>query len=339
MSINRPLDLGWCTARGDHFQIGLTLGQRGHAAVHQHLISSELWRQVTDARHQQRVARMSACTQQRFPFIWQELLGMAEGLALPVEQVMAWNCRGDLLASVPDGCTTVLLPGEQMTIAHNEDGLPFFRGSCFIADVQPDDQPGFRAFCYPGSLPGHTFAMTDAGLLQAVNNLRLLGVEASIPRMVLGRAVLACQNLAEAVDLLRAEPDSGGFHFSLAQQGHPQLLSIEFGDGHCSVREVTTPSLHANHALHLQRGLQAQIITDSSRDRQQRGEILVDATAVNALSVLRDSAGPGLPIWRDAIDDPDDENTLATAVMQISAEGITWSIYDHATDCAAYHSG
>ena len=132
-----------------------------------------------------------------------------------------WNCRGDLLAASPDGCTTVLKPGKNHTVAHNEDGLPFFKGSCFIVEAAPKAAPGFRSFCYPGSLPGHTFAVTERNLIQTINNLRLRNVTLGAPRMVLARAVLGAGTLDQAVRLLNQTPSCGGFHMTLADPPGP----------------------------------------------------------------------------------------------------------------------
>lgn len=327
-------DLGWLRLAGSPRDLGLALGQAGRAAVARHLLAHPLWQMVNAPAHAANVARMAEATRARFPWIWAEIEGMAEGLGLPIGQVFAWNCRGDLLASVPDGCTTVMLPGPEPVLAHNEDGLPFFRGACFIAEAQPEGRPGFHAFCYPGSIPGHTFAFTGAGLVQTVNNLRLVGVEPGIPRMVLGRALLATDSLADALELLRDAP-SGGFHFALMQRGDPRILSVEFGGGEHSVKKINACAVHANHALHLPGGLKAQIITDSSRDRQARGDALVVAGSV-PLAILRDTGGSGLPIRRAAKDDPDEENTLGTAVMRLSGQGIEWSIHDGADGPALY---
>lgn len=327
-------DLGWLRLAGSPRALGLALGQAGRAAVMRHLLAHPLWQIVNAPAQAFRVARMAEATRARFPWIWAEIEGMAEGLGLPVGQVFAWNCRGDLLASTPDGCTTVLLPGPEALLAHNEDGLPFFRGACFIAEAQPEGRPGFHAFCYPGSIPGHTFAFTGAGLVQTVNNLRLTGVEAEIPRMVLGRALLAVETLGAALDLLRGAP-SGGFHFALMQLGDPRILSVEFGGGGSSVVEIGAPAVHANHALHLPDGLKAQIVTDSSRDRQARGDVLL-AAGIAPLAILHDAGGSGLPIRRDAKDDPDEENTLGTAVMRLSGQRLDWSIHDRADGPARY---
>lgn len=328
-------DLGWQRVAGVPRDIGVALGRAGRAAVHRHLLAHPLWAEVNSSRHAARVARLAQATQARFPEIWSEIEGLAQGMDLPVAAVFAWNCRGDLLASVPDGCTTVMLPGSAPILAHNEDGLPFFRGSCFIAEAAPEGLPAFHAFCYPGSIPGHTFAFTEAGLVQTVNNMRLVGIEAEIPRMVLGRALLGCDTLEQALEVLRDAP-SGGFHFALSHRNDPRILSVEFGGGEASVREITAPALHANHALHLTRGLEAQIVTQSSADRQKRGDEMI-AQGAEAMIILRDTDPSGLPIRRDAPDDSDEENTLGTAILTLGAGALSWSIYDRIAGEPAYH--
>jgi len=301
--------------------IGRALGEWGRRAVQDRLCHHPLWREVTDARHRKKTEAMAALTARDFPWITEEIDGMAEGLGLPFHQVFAWNCRGDLLASVPDGCTSLLYPGPVPVLAHNEDGLPFLRGACGIVEIAPEAAPGFAAFCYPGSIPGHTFAATSAGMAQTVNNIRLTCVGEGLPRMVLGRAVLAEGSVAAAVEMLRAHPAAGGFHFALADAR--SVLSVEFGGGAVSVQPVTAPLAHANHALHL--GL-PQRITDSSHDRKLRAGALLDGHA--ALDILRDRAGPGLPIHRGEPDDPDEENTLATALIRVEAEAVAWAVHD-----------
>ena len=275
-------------------------------------------------------------TKSRFPGFYEELRGLADGLQLPFGDVFAWNCRGDILASVPDGCTTVQTPGEEIQISHNEDGLPFFRGHCFILDAKPQKSNAFRAFCYPGSLAGHTFGWNDAGLAQAVNNLRLHNVEATIPRMVLGRAVLAASTLQDAVNALSDDPVCGGFHMTLAQSENQQLLSVEYGGGAASVIQITSRSGHTNHALHM--ASDGQIVTQSSGDRQTTVERMVMQTGMTDLDILRDTSGPGLPIRRDAPDDPDQENTLATCLLTVSKTGVEWRIYGEKEGQAAYQS-
>lgn len=306
--------------------IGAGLGLAGRAAVAGVVTRSALWAQVTAPRHARALARMADATRALFPQVHDEIAALAEGLGLPFAQVFAWNARGDLLAASGDGCTTVQVPGPAPLIAHNEDGLPGLRGTCFLADLRPANAPGVMSFCYPGSIPGHSFAVTGAGLAITVNNLRLTGLTPEIPRMVLTRALLAAPDRAAAVALLRAAPPSGGFHLSLGQAGADDIWSVSFGGGEVVVVEHRAPSAHANHARTGGPVLSRQTITESSRDRLQRALALV-ALEADPMAILRDAGGPGLPIFRQAADDPDDENTLAQFRARIGAGGIDWQVH------------
>ena len=320
-------DLPLVPVNGGPFETGLTLGRHGHRAVHEHLVKSDIWHDVTSERHQHRVVCMLDHSRRHYPAVVEEIRGLARGLELPFRAVFAWNCRGDLLANSPDGCTTVMLPGPEPCIAHNEDGLPFFDGDSFLASVKPDGAPAFLAFCYPGSIPGHTFALTAAGIVQTVNNLRLKQVEPEVPRMVLGRAMLSLSSLGKIHELLRQAPASGGFHFTLAQRGDPRLHSIEVGAGQASHRHVEMAMVHANHALHHDCRHTRQIVTRSSHDRQVRGSELLAAGERDPLTILSDTGGGGLPIYRREPDDPDRENTLATGVFRLLNDAIQWEVH------------
>jgi hypothetical protein len=325
-------------ADGHAFDVGRQLGTAGYDAVREILMPTAAWGEITSLAHENTIARLAHNTRERFPAIWAEIEGLAAGLDLPVQSVFAWNCRGDLLSADSEGCTTVVMPGDPTVIAHNEDGMPNLNGHCFMADVKVASGSDFLAFCYPGSLPGHTFGVTSTGLYQAVNNLRLRTRELDIPRMVLGRAVLASSTLESAVDLLHLENKSGGFHFTLGQMSEPNPLSIEFGAGRCHVETIGSAFVHANHALNLFKGKNEQTITDSSLCRQQRAEKLVKKDTLNAREILLDQCEGELPILRNDPMDPDGENTLATAVIQIFEDKIKWNVYEQA-GIEAVHTG
>ncbi|ACC70342.1 C45 family peptidase [Paraburkholderia phymatum] len=327
--------LGLIEVSGSPYEAGQALGRFGAPAVQGHLLRTAAWHEVMQWRGSPMAAAMTQHVQQRFPRIWSELQGLADGLRVPFEDVFLWNCRGDLWAASPDGCTTVLLPSDLGTrIAHNEDGDPGFAGHCAIAECRIDGSPGFAAFVYPGSLPGHTFAVTEAGLAVTVNNLRQRGVDAGVPRMVLTRAVLDATTLDAALTVLRDSPRAGGFHLTLGHRVRAGLLSVEYSSHGCSVREIGEPSLHANHAIHPAMSGFAQRVTASSRDRQRRGDTLLNEAreagrAPDPLAILADThEASSLPIYRAAPDDPDGENTLATADIVIRASHIEWDVYE-----------
>ncbi|WP_245152481.1 C45 family autoproteolytic acyltransferase/hydolase [Allopusillimonas soli] len=313
---------------GTPFEMGKQLGVFGATAVHRHLIESSAWKRIVKWRGSETAHRMRTLVQRQFPAINEEIEGLAQGLQLDTEDVFLWNCRGDLLALAPDGCTTVQIPSANgPRIAHNEDGDPGFRGHCGLGLFAPVNGPRFASFVYPGSLPGHTFAVNAHGLAMTVNNLRAQQIAAGMPRMVLTRALLDLDSLDAALALLRETPRSGGFHLTLAQRGRMDLLSIEFDARAVSVRLLQQPALHANHAIHADMRERPQIITDSSRHRQQRGDTMLQSRDINPLAILADQSDPLLPIYRDADNDPDDENTLATADMHVGEDHVRWQVY------------
>ena len=324
-------------------EAGQALGQFGAAAVHGHLLHSPAWAHVMQWRSSAKAATMAALVQQRFPSIWSELQGLAAGLQLPLDDVFLWNCRGDLWAMAPDGCTTVQLPGSDVQrISHNEDGDPGFSGSCAVAELRIEGSPQFSVFVYPGSLPGHTFAVTDAGLVVTVNNLRAMHVEAGVPRMVLTRAMLDANSLDAAVAVLRDHPRAGGFHLSLAQRGSADLRSVEFSSAGCSVRNIVAPAMHANHSIHPSMRDFPQRITGSSGYRQVRGEALLEqaraqGVAVDPLAILGDAAHPQFPILREDPADSDHEITLATADIRVHATHVDWTVYQPLREPARFH--
>jgi Acyl-coenzyme A:6-aminopenicillanic acid acyl-transferase len=339
MSIDEVAPLATIDISGGPYDVGVKLGRISAQVVNTYLTKSQSWAGIIAYSDDPRVVRMSEQVCALFPRYWEELCGLADGLELPFGEVFAWNCRGDIRALAPDGCTTVQIPGPRRIIAHNEDGDPGFRGHCTLAHISSDGGTPFTAFVYPGSLPGHTFAETQAGLVQTVNNIRSINTGLGLPRMVLTRAVLDCQSLDDALSLLQSFPRAGAFHLTLAMAGDPRLLSVEFGSETCSVHEIVAPSIHANHFIHPATKELGQIVTNSSASRQNRGNILMQdwCEGQNPLMILRDRADPELPILRDDPEDPDHENTLASAVFFVEDGQIDWYVYDRASTAAQFH--
>ncbi len=330
---------------GSPFEMGRALGRFGAQAAHSHLLASSSWHSVMAWRGSDAAGAMQTLVERHFPLVHQELLGLAAGLELPAQDVFLWNCRGDVWAMAPDGCTTVQLPlAAGPRIAHNEDGDPGFAGYCGLGQFAPDDGPHFASFVYPASIPGHTFAVNEHGLAMTVNNLRTRQAAAGVPRMVLTRALLNQSGLPQAVELLRGMPRAGGFHLSLAQRGHRELLSVEFTAKGVSAQAIQAPALHANHAVHESiRGF-PQVVTDSSLHRQRRGDDLLrartaggaDPADIDPFSILADQGDKPYPIYRDAPDDSDAENTMATADIHVGARRVAWDVYERPIQSARY---
>src|SRR3546814_537485 len=215
------------------YEIGVQLVRHARGTVERYLLATHAWASVMAFRDDPRIRAAKALTEARFPRYWQELQGLAAGLGLPFDDVFAWNCRGDVWAMAPDGCTTVLLPGAPAVgrgpvLAHNEDGHAGLRSGCAVALVRSAGGKAFSAFVYPASLPGHTFAVTEAGLVVTVNNIRSQRAGDGLPRMILTRAAPDCDSIDAAAALIAGAPRAGALPLSLAQAGDSRPVPPQF---------------------------------------------------------------------------------------------------------------
>ena len=327
--------------KGDAYAVGRALGAASASALRDVVPALDRFQALMRGwRGSDRLRALEAAARAAWPRYVREIEGIADGAGLAFETVFAWNCRGDLPEAGPAphrahaaGGATVMIPhrgGECAVIAHNEDDEPALHGHCLVVDVRPDNAPGFSSFCAPGLLPGHTFAVNRAGLVQTVDDVRVEDHAVGAPRHLVCRAVLDCDDLDDAVACIRDTVRASGFHHALAMAGDRRLLSVEAPASGCAVVEVDAPRVHANHLLHERFARTPRAIDPSSRSRQARAEALVAGGAVDGgdpLCVLGD-VGAALPLHRREKDVDDPGFTLATAVFRIAAGGVAWEVFD-----------
>lgn len=332
--------------------IGRRLGELALPVFDAYMAQSRAWAAVIRWRGSAFAQELRAAAERHFPAHVAEIDAMAAALGWPAHDLFLWNCRGELIHNAPDGCTTLAAcTPEAGLIAHNEDGDPYLRGRCVMVEIAPEGKPGFVSFYYPGSLPGHTFAASHAGIAQAINNVRIRVPRAGVPRMILSRAVLDAATLADALALLRDTPRASGFHHTVGgtdDAGVVRIHSVEATAQRASMVEIGAPSGHANHLIHAGCENEAQIVTDSSRDRQARLAELLPALGsprgarpdgTDFVRTLQDRAGAGLPIYRDDPHDPDDENTLATACMRVESRRVTLDVWQDGVRTLSLQAG
>lgn len=327
--------------RGSHWAVGEALGKLAAPLMSDYLAQSGVWQALKQWRQKPFLYQLAKVAKTAFPWVWTELEGMAHALDMDVMDLFLWNCRGDLLYTNTDGCTSILHQsndGSICWIGHNEDGDPFLHGRCFLVEVTLTDEThdkfsGFISFYYPGSLVGHTFAVNIFGVVQTINNLRTVQRRLGVPRMFLARALLMSRTVRDAVALLQSNKTAGGFHYLLASAAFTgfELYSVEATSSCCSVQQLKDDKLrlktmtyaHSNHILHSGHAdLARDIVTDSSLCRYQNVGSRIktwpeDAGGQQVVDALFDTHGP-LPVLRTDPDDPDDENTLATALFEIA---------------------
>lgn len=328
---------------GEPFAIGHALGQASADALTSRVFATEEY-QALNARWRgsDYLGQLEAAARAAYPAYVKEIEGLAAGAGQDFETIFLWNCRGDL--RLPDGvsrataeaaasgCTSIMIPAEgdgPAVIAHNEDGAREFLGVCLWVDCQPDGEGSWSSFMYPGMLPGHTFGVNGAGVVQTINNIRAEDLAPGIPRQVICRAVLGCAGLDDAIEILRRPGRASGFHHNLGEAGSRRLVSVEAPASGCNVQPVTTPMAHANHLLAPAFERLSQTVTRSSRARQDAADRMIGEGVLgsgSAEDILFDTA---TPIHCDSDKRDDYAQTLATGVFSLQADRVDWKI--HAT--------
>ena len=319
----------------DHYRAGFLIGQRSRKIMHAYVLSSKPWQSLMTWIGGKRLKNMEDAARSFFPRYVEELAGIADGCKLPFSHIFLWNSRGDLYPFISDGCTTVCAPSaDGLLLGHNEDGDPILRSHCFISKREAGSHnSGYLAFTYPASINGHTFSVNSAGIIQLVDNIRSLEYGDGVPRQLLARALLDCRSLDGILSTLKGCDRAGSFHHLLAQAGEKDILSVEYTPQEVSLLRVHTAYGHANHFIHPRLQNSKQRTTPSSAARQIRidqlcGKLTDSAGPADIRRMLGDMQNRDLPIYRTDPEDPDHENTLATAVFRVTADALQARIFE-----------
>ncbi len=281
-----------------------------------------------------------------YPRHMTELEGMAEAIGTDTETLFLWNCRGDLrlppetaqarLDAMHDACTTVISAGDFASgvpamIAHNEDGSGDFMAHRYWLRARPDDAPAFESYLYPGMLAGHSVAVTDAGLVQTINNIRADDLKPGIPRHFVCRAILEAESIPDVIEHLRRPDRASGFHHAIGMKGVEQPMSIEAPASTSVIRMVDTATGHANHLLDDHFASLTQTVTASSDYRQHAVDAYLaqggDPKQAERILFQRDGDGEQSVLRRPGDGGDDYGCTLVTAIFRVHADRVEWTVH------------
>jgi Acyl-coenzyme A:6-aminopenicillanic acid acyl-transferase len=259
-----------------------------------------------------------------FPQAWAELAALAHGAAVPFDDLVLLNFRGDLgTVTGGIGCSDLAWRRERSVIGHNEDGAPENVGQCALLTLALDRLPTVTAFWYPGFLPTNAFTVTADGLVWTIDHLPVASPGTGAGRHFVGRGVQrSATTVDEVIDCLRTNPSAGGFAYTIGDRTG-RIVSAEAAAGRHAAVEVgpeSSPLLwHTNHGRYIP-GCEASLSGTSAA----RGEIL-DALSVPAEDpdpawFLRILAGASLPEGVRADPAPGrNATTLCTFIADLTA--------------------
>jgi isopenicillin-N N-acyltransferase like protein len=200
--------------------------------------------------------RCRAVTQQAFPWLLEELDGVAEGAGIDPQPLFAasveelWEERPSEPGRTEGRCTDVLVAPEatstgHLLVAHNND-LSASSENDVIAIER--DVPGDVLIFSIGIGPWISVGWNSAGLSLTGNEVSPSDERCGIPRLLLVRAQLRARTLAEAVDLTLHPMRASAYNTVLADAcGEAVNVEASAADHECWGPDGRGAIIHTNH--------------------------------------------------------------------------------------------
>ena len=223
-------------AKGTHRQIGFTIGREVGDKVARMVVN---YQKMLDQSPAIKLTWERAIVQARkyipfateyLPQYVEELRGIAEGSGADFEDVLVCNCLEELTSDMLfERCTAIALGPDHTAdghvyLGHNEDWLPADQDLQYLVRAEPEGELPFISLTYGGLLCNIGF--NAAGVAQCINSVYPNDVRLGIPRVFIGRAVLAAPRLGRAMYRTVHPRRAAGYNHMLAEE-NGELYNIE----------------------------------------------------------------------------------------------------------------
>ena len=316
---------------GNNYEIGFKVGERFRTHITDFLEKSRRLKflrksEKRNPRHQ----KLMEYGEKYFPQYMEEITGIADGSSSSLTDILLINCKYDFPRK---GCTTVIFKDPDRTIlAHNEDNAKDNLSKCYLLKVYPEVGTPFISFCYPGMIPGNSFAFNAYGIIITNNAMPTPDVRIGSPRHLSDRAQLEGKDVRDVIKKTLFQERASGGSFNIVSQKQKRAMNIETTSQRHCITEVEDKYLHTNH--YVSQGLNSlkkdESLLRSSISRYEVGSKLLlkveEKTPQAALDIL--SSLEAKPYSILMIDKRRRGRTLFTALFDVSETGITMKVYE-----------
>jgi isopenicillin-N N-acyltransferase-like protein len=271
--------------------------------------------------------------EERYPQYVDEIRGMAEGAHVDFQDLVTLNTMEAVTTDALHltRCTSMAVNETRtadghVLAAHNEDWVPEDEDDVYIIHARPDDEPPFLAMNYGGLLPNIGF--NAAGMAQLIDSVYPNDARIGIPRLVVGRAVLAASKPDIAIRRAIVPHRAAGYnHIIIHESG--EIYSVE-----ASALQFDILYAHDGYMTHTNHYLSDQMreVEDgpeeliASRVRYLRAMRLLKQdqkhTIKSLQSIQKDHVNFSNSICNHAVDDHDPldrEKTINALVIDLTA--------------------
>ncbi|MDX9991876.1 MAG: C45 family peptidase [Anaerolineales bacterium] len=170
-------------------------------------------------------------SEERFPQYVDEIRGMAEGANVDFYDLVTLNTMEAVTTDALHltRCTSMAVnetrtANGHVLAAHNEDWVPEDEDDVYIVHASLEDEPPFLAMNYGGLLPNVGF--NADGIAQLIDSVYPSDSRIGIPRLVIGRAVLAARKPDAAIRWAILPHRAAGYNHLIVHESG-EIYSVE----------------------------------------------------------------------------------------------------------------
>lgn len=214
---------------GNSFQKGVMYGQQAKDRVAKGIAfynATFKKQNINDDTLAALIEKYSKIIEEKYPDQYQEIKGLAEGSGIPVGQIVAMNCRSEILQSsklMAPECTVFAAMPEVTANGHaycgqNWDWFPECAEFAIVLEAQSDDRPDCLIFVEAGMLCRN--GMNSEGIGVCGNGLTAKGdaKQEGIPIPLVRRGMLESKSFGYAVEKIICSKRASSANYILADK-------------------------------------------------------------------------------------------------------------------------
>lgn len=194
-----------------------------------------------------------AVTQRYFPYLIEEMQGLADGIGMPLESVWAFNCRDEIEGTHNEKCSSVFIKASSgWIVGHNEDdywrGFPEkeMRKYYFMVSKSISGNNMVYLAC-PFMIGGETVSMNSSGIIQTINTLHHTNIQVGVPKNIIARAIAGADSIDAIRTIFNTVKRASGYCHTLLIKNN--LYCIESNAQQFEFIQTSNRFVHTNHYL------------------------------------------------------------------------------------------
>ncbi|MFZ2206686.1 MAG: C45 family peptidase [Microgenomates group bacterium] len=194
-----------------------------------------------------------AATQKYFPYLIEEMRGLADGIGMPLERVWAFNCRDEIEGTYNEKCSSVFIKtGSGWIVGHNEDD--YWRGfqesmmrTYYFMVSKSISGNNMTYLACPFMIGGETVSMNSSGIIQTINTLHHANIQVGVPKNIIARAIAGADSIEAIRTIFDTTRRASGYCHTLLVKNN--LYCIESNAQQFEFIQTSNRFVHTNHYL------------------------------------------------------------------------------------------